>query len=51
MFTDPRNVKLAKVFVDHSLKVKKGDKVKDMRKKGSQIYVDGKKVFEDGKWL
>lgn len=27
------------------------DMVKDMRKKGSQIYVNGKKVFEDGKWL
>lgn len=25
--TDPRNTKLAKVFVDHSVKVKKGDKV------------------------
>lgn len=27
------------------------DLVKDMRKKGSQIFVDGKKVFQDGKWL
>lgn len=27
------------------------DLVKDMRKKGSKIFVDGKVVFEDGKWL
>ncbi len=27
------------------------DLIKDMRKKGSRIYFDGKLVFEDGKWL
>jgi aminopeptidase len=27
------------------------DLVKDMRKKGSEIYVDGKLVFKNGKWL
>lgn len=27
------------------------DLVKDMRKKGSEIYVDGKLVFKEGKWL
>ncbi|MCK9368871.1 aminopeptidase [Candidatus Dojkabacteria bacterium] len=27
------------------------DMVKDMRKKGSKIYIDDKLVFEEGKWL
>lgn len=27
------------------------DMVKDMRKKGSKIYFDGKLVFRDGKWI